>query len=48
MAKMQELKNVPADQVDRIVESFKRDKCTDIEKIEQSDGKFTVRAMCPE
>ncbi len=41
------LKDIPESDVREVVRSFEREGCT-VEKEKQPDGKWTVRATCPE
>ena len=40
-----ELNNVPANEVDQLVQDFKDDGATSVEKIPEPDGEFTVIAI---
>jgi hypothetical protein len=42
-----ELKDIPKSEVDQIVKMFEKEGCT-TQKIKQPNGKWTVRATCPE
>jgi hypothetical protein len=48
MSLERELKNIPDSEVDKIVADFKSEKCDPVTKEKQPDGKWTVRATCPE
>ena len=41
------LKDIPLSDVQMVIEDFKSEDCTDVKAEEQPDGRFTVRAMCP-
>ena len=40
-----EINNVPANEVDQLVQDFKDDGATSVEKIKEPDGEFTVIAI---
>jgi hypothetical protein len=42
------VRDVPADKVDDVIQGFKDAGATSVEKTEQPDGKFTVRATFPD
>ena len=48
MAQVVVVKDVPADEVDDVVEGFDNAGATDVERTPQADGKFTVKATFPD
>jgi hypothetical protein len=47
MATVQVLKDVPESDVDQVISDFESEGCT-VEKEKQPNGKYTVRATCPD
>ncbi len=47
MSIVRTLKDIPESEVDEIVKDFESEGCT-VEKEKQPNGKWTVRATCPE
>jgi len=47
MATVKVLKDIPESDVDKVISDFESEKCT-VEKEQQPNGKFTVRATCPD
>lgn len=48
MATERILTDVPDDAVDRVVEDFRSEGCTKVSKEKQPNGRWTVRAVCPD
>ena len=42
-----EINDVPPEKVEKIINQFKAARCTDVEKIQQDDGNWTIKAKCP-
>lgn len=47
MATVKVLEDIPESDVDQVIRDFESEGCT-VEKKEQPNGKFTVRATCPD
>lgn len=48
MPRQETLKDVPADKVDQVVQDFRNAGATNVTKIKQTDGKYTVTATFDE
>ncbi len=47
MSVVRTLRDIPGSEVDEVVSDFESEGCT-VEKEQQPDGNWTVRATCPE
>lgn len=47
MSKIKILKDIPDSDVNQVIVDFKSEGCS-VEKIKQTNGKWTVKATCPE
>jgi len=47
MATVKVLKDIPESDVNQVISDFESEGCT-VEKEKQPNGKFTVRATCPD
>jgi hypothetical protein len=48
MANQFVVKDIPGSEVDGVVQGYVADGCKPVEKIQQSDGNWTVKATCPD
>ena len=47
MATVKVIEDIPESDVDQVIRDFESERCT-VEKEQQPNGKFTVRATCPD
>lgn len=48
MSRQEVLKNIPADQLDRVVQNFRDDGATEVDSDDNGDGTFDVTATFPD
>lgn len=48
MATEKILTDIPEEDVDKVVEDFKSEGCNPVNKEKQENGKWTVKAICPD